>query len=222
MLGVIGQMINLIVEEWQQFYEDNLRWQDPKEKLHNQLRVMFGRGEIPVERFLDLSARLERNQIGQGDITVARWQAERLQQTRGRPGSTHRDPEIRRELNRLYADRGLVEEARQEIAAGLSAVDQELAWIQAQVDSTWQSAQSALPDEHLARAYLDARQHLLELSAALQARSLALRRERDRLEVVEAELRASITTLKLLDSRQSLAQLKLSVKQDLLPQGQKR
>jgi hypothetical protein len=211
----IGGAIAAILNEWTQFYEEIFTWEDPKAALQNQLRSMYGRGEISSARFLELRARLDRNQIGLDDIQMVR-------QAGGPVDAACFDREIERSLNRLYIDRGLVAEAQAQIRQSLAALAGEARFVRVQIDAAYRDAQAALPDEDRARAHLERWQRLSRAALDLDTRRMAIEQEQQRLGDLEAELRAAITGLKLLDTQERLAGLNLQVRQDVVVLAQKR
>ena len=219
MLGFIGQIVSAIFEEFRPYYEDIVHYQDPKTKLKNQLRVLYGRGVISRERFLDLLNRLQWDQIGQGDVQLL-YQEARLSRrsTAVRPASR----ELARGMEQLYLDRGIAEELREEIEECRSVLVQEAAWIEEQVKAAQQGANAALPEEAEARAYLEVWQELLSLSHTFEAQLHAQAEDLRRLDLLEAELRVHISEMKILEARERFAGLKLRIIQDLLPQSSQR
>jgi hypothetical protein len=209
-----------IWKELQAYFEDTLSLQEPKTRMRNQLRSLYGRGDITKERFLEQRSRLEWGQIGLGDIANLQQEALYRMRSRGEAAGAH-IPEIERGLGHLYVDRGLLEELRAEITQRHKSLALEAGWIHEQVESARQSAQSALPDDAAARAYLEIWHRLRELSGSLDKRLRVLEGDLRYLNMLEAELRASISELKLLDSQAGLSELGLRLHQDLLTQGQK-
>lgn len=222
MFQFFRELFTAFWEEWKRFLEENFRLQDPKIRLENQLRLMYGRGEITQETFHQLRFRLNWGRLGQGDLGLIHREALRRMEALGRLPVERYSPEILQSLDRLYLDRVLLEEARNEIQDRQKALEQEITWIKEQAASARQNAQDSLPDEDGARLYLEIWQHLTELSSTLDQRLLVLVQQYHGLQAQEAELNASISQLKLLGSQEQLTGLRYHIRQDFLPPGQKR
>ncbi len=69
-------MVEEVFTPWKEVVEELFRWEDPQAQLQNQLRAMYGRGELARERFIELRSRLDRNQIGLGDVLLVQREAE--------------------------------------------------------------------------------------------------------------------------------------------------
>ncbi len=217
MLGFIGNLWQAMWAGVDRFYEQYLRPRDPKIELENQLRIMYARGEIDRESFFHLRFRLYKNAIGRGEITLLHRAA--MQRMEGPaslpPGGS--SPQNQPQLDHLYLDQVLLEEARYELEERRKALGQEIQWLKEQTESARQSAQDSLPDEELARAYLEIWQDLMELSRSLEERSLLASQSLKRMQALEVELRAAVTQIKLLQAQERMAELHLRVRRDLLP-----
>ncbi len=209
-------------EEWKRLLEVSFRMQDPKIRLENQLRLMYGRGEITRETFHQLRFRLNWGRLGQGDLGMIHRDALRRLEASGRPPEERYNPEILQSLDRLYLDRVLLEEARFEIMDRQNAMEQEIDWLKEQAEEARQSAQNALPDENSARLYLEIWQHLKELSKTMDQRMLVFMQQLQGLQAQGAEINASISQLKLLGSQEKLTGIRYQIRRDFLPPGQKR
>lgn len=210
-----GEFFNL----WRELFEDSFSWEDPKTKLQNQLRSMYGRGEVTSERFLDLRAHLDRGQIGLGDIQLVQQEALHRTRTIQPLDGGHSNREIERSLERLYIDLGLVEEARAGILRSQQAITNDANWVEEQASFARVNARAALPDEGLARAHLETWQRLAQWSQGIDLRRQAMSRELQRLDEMQAEIKAAILRLQLLGSAEKLAVLRLHVRQDLFAGG---
>ena len=220
MFRYFKDILKAIWEEIQSYFEENLSLQEPKMRMRNQLRSLYGRGGIPKERFLDQRMKLERGQIGLGDIANLQQEALLRVRTWGEVAG-ERDPEIKHSLDRLYQDRGLLEEVRSEILYRQRSLASEAGWIHEQVELARRNAQASLPDDAAARAYLEIWHRLQELSRALEERQRVLEGALRSLDILEAGLRSSISELRLLETEAGLARLRLGIHQDLLTQEHK-
>ncbi len=224
MFGLLGQILNVLWEGLRPFFEDFVYFQDPKVKLENQLRVLYGRGDISKERFFEKLNQLRWGQIGQGDIQML-YQEARLRR-RLQAGQQnvlapvvppHAGPAS--DLERLYLDRGIAEELRTQIEECRRALAEEASWIEEQVRAAQESARSALPEESEARAYLEVWQELLGLAQTYDVQLQAQAEDLRRLDLLEAELTMHISQMKVLEARERFAELRLRIHQDLYPRG---
>jgi hypothetical protein len=220
MFRFLREMINTILGGREDLLDTGYHRNDPKNALENLLRIMYGRGEISREVYRQLRLRLHWNQIGKGDLILLHEGYLRKLAAQGRILEVE-NREARRLLDRLYLDRVLMEEAVENVANRQKALAAELDWLHQQAESARNSAQSALPDESLARIYLEVWQDLQALASELMERQQALEQQHHRIEAQSAELKAAITKLKLIQSQERLAELNLRIRQDLLPQGKK-
>jgi hypothetical protein len=212
----IGGVIAAIFYEWQQLLEDIFSWEDPKTASENQLRRMYGQGEISAERFREMLTRLERDQIGLGDIQMVHQASiNRLSAEGQPPEEASFDPQVARSLDRLYLDRGLVAEAGFQTERSLTALEIEARRLQALIDAAHHEAQAALPDETAARAHLAIWQRLTRASLEIDVRRAAVLDEQRRIAEMDAELHAAIASLKLLDAQEILSSTHLRVRQDV-------
>jgi hypothetical protein len=220
MVRRIGEVIAAIFYEWQQLLEDIFSWEDPKTASQNQLRRMYGQGVISAERFLDLLTRLERDQIGLGDIQMVHQASTNRLRAEGQPEVASFDPQVARSLDRLYLDRGLVAEAGFQIQRSLASLEAESYRLQAQIDAAHPDAQTALPDEAAARTHLATWQRLTHAALEIDVRRAAVFDEQRRIAEMDTELRAAIANLKLLDAQGlvevAAARNRLAAQRDLL------
>jgi hypothetical protein len=177
---------------------------------------MYGRGEISKEVYRQLHLRLTWNQIGKGDLMLLHQGYLRKLAAQGRILEVE-SPGTRRLLDRLFLDRVLMEEAAENISARRQSLEAEIVWLNEQAEAARTSAREALPDESLARNYLEIWQDLRTLAKDLTERQLALEGQRRQMEAQAAQLKAAMTRLKLLQSQERLLELNLRVRQDLLP-----
>jgi predicted Zn-dependent protease len=218
MRTTVDSVIRTMWQEWGKFYEGHILDADPEARLDEHLRILYGRGEIDKERFLQLRLRLHGGLVSETDLSVVHQQAIRLMEARGNY-LPQGNPELERALDRLYADRVRVEEASDQLKASMEALRNEVDWIKAQAEGARQDASSALPDETTARAFLQVWQSLLSLSQALDHDLQATEHNLANLKALESEIKAAITKIKLFRSREQLAGLNQQVLGDLLTPG---
>jgi hypothetical protein len=211
----IGGVIAAIFYEWQQLLEDIFSWEDPKTALQNQLRRMYGQGEISAERLREMLIRLERDQIGLGDVQMVHQASVNRLSAEGQLDEVRFDPQVARSLDRLYLDRGLVAEAGFQTERSLASLELESRRLQTRIDAAHRDAQAALPDESTARAHLATWQRLNSASLEIDVRRAAVLDEQRRIAEMDAELCAAISSLKLLDAQEILSTTHLRIRQDV-------
>ena len=215
MFRFFREFAKVILDELRWFYEEHLKLQDPRARLEDQLRILYGSGEIDRKRFFQLRFKLHQGLIWQGDMNRLRRQAALSKDAEGKLEHHFVHPQIAHSLKRVYLDRGLLEEARFETDQLLKALDSEAGWLREQAGQARQNAKLSLPDEAGARSYLEIRQNLLGHAQALDRRIERLRDELRRMDQLEVELRTYEAELKLLESQEYLAGVRLSIVKDL-------
>lgn len=209
------KLIRAILGELRQFYENNLRMQSPNAKQMNQLRIMFGAGEIDKTRFFMLENRIRRGQLLQGELSMIHREAQLKREAKGELLHYPTNPEIARALNRLYLDRARLEEARSEIERITQTLAGEASWVRDQAEAIRKDARASLPDEDEARGFLHSWQDLLAYASKLEKRSLALKRELGHMDALEAELRSCIAQLLALDSQNESEAIRTHINLDI-------
>jgi hypothetical protein len=220
MLGFISSILRTILEEIRPVYEDLVKPQDPRIKLENQIRALYGRGDLSRERYFEQLNKLRWNQIGAGDIQLLQQEARLRHRTQSGlaewEGSSP-SGELARGKERLFVDRGIVEELRAEIEQTRAGLVEETHWIHAQLAEAQTNAQVSLPEESEAQAYLDVWQELLGLASTFETQLAAQAEDLRQLKLLDAELKMHISEMKILDARERFARLKLRIYQDLYP-----
>jgi len=216
---MIKELIQTFFKELQDFYQANLRQQDPFEQMGRQLRLLYGRGEISRDKFFLLRDKLYQGQDIQEELEIAhRISVLRLEE-RGERLIHQSNKEIAHSLERLYLDRALLDEVRFETERSIDILQDEANWARQQAESTHQAAQAAITDEVEARSLLNIWQDLLELAQDLERRVQLVRHGLRRINALEARIRAYEAELKTLDSRGRLEEISNYIDQDFTGQG---
>ncbi len=216
---ILRDLVHGVQVEWRQFYRENFLMVDPQERLEDQLRVLYGKGEINADDYQNLRFRLHRGRVGETELYVTHMQAIQLKEAQGRYAPRHLDPALERWMDRLYADRVLLADMHREFEEEIHELHSEINWIKEQAESCRQDAARVLPDEGAARAFLEVWQKLLTLSQTLETQIQAMEQDLLDLNTHEVEIRATITKVKLLQSRQQLDELSQRIRHDLLTGG---
>ncbi len=188
------------------------------EDLVREIKLMYARGDIRGDIYHRLMEMARSGQLGWGDLARVREEFGRAAPTDppDTPTEKARDGEIVRGLNRLYAHRARLEEARAETEQVLRRLEADVARLREQAEEARQKAQRALPDEDRARAYLAVKQEVEERIRPLEERIASLHQSLRRIETLQSELAAREAELKALESGERLAELEASIRQDLL------
>jgi len=216
---MLKELIQTIYKELQDFYRDNLRQQNPGERMGKQLRLMYGRGEITKDKFFLLRDKLYQGQAIQPELETAHRIAVLRLEERGERLIRQSNKEIARSLEWLYLDHALLEEVRFETEQSISILQDEANWSRQQAESTRQAAQTAISDEAEARSLLNIWQDLLELAEDLERRVQLVRHSLSHINALEARLRAYEAELKALDSSGHLEEIRKYIDQDFNSQG---
>jgi hypothetical protein len=215
MSKLIISAIQAMKNEWRQHNDNNFLMQDPEAKMEEQIRTLYGRGEINKDRYLQLRFRLHNGLVSESDLNAIHQEAINLKEARGNyilQGS----PELEHILNRLYADKVWVEETHDQLEESIQAMRRDIDWIKEQAEDARRSASTAMPDEITARALLQVWQELLSLTQTLDNDLQAMEHELLDLAALDHEIKAAIIKLKLFHSQEQIAGLSQRVRADLL------
>jgi hypothetical protein len=208
--------IQAIFAEMRQFNQNYLHIQDPILKTKNELRIMYGRGEINREQFFRFRRRLNQGQLIQGELVAIHREARYRLEAQGKPAVFQHKGEIARSLEHLYLDLGLLEEARNDTHNLQIEMEAQIKWIHQQADEAHAEAEAALPNDTQARAYLSIWQNLGDLSEILQDRVQKIKQNLNGIQTLIAEIRACESELMVLEMQEQQEILKVRVRQDLL------
>ena len=197
----LTEFFQAVAGELRHLVEDHLSSDGPTGRLRNILRVMYGRGEISLDKFYRLLNMLDRGYYIEGEILSLHRQAVNRGGYNNRPISR----DVARSLEHVYLNRARLDEARREMRRAYHLVETQRQWMLQQVEDFHQRAQAALPDEDAARRYLEIRQELMEQLQVLTGRFKNLQQEIHRIDVLDAQLRLSESELIMVDSRERLA-----------------
>lgn len=207
----LQEFFEAAVDELRRFIEETLSVQGPTHRLRRQLRMMYGRGEVPRETFYQLLGKLEKGYYIEGELKSLHRQAVRRMEIEGRAGFHSHDRDVSRSLDRLAIHRAIIEETRMRLNLALSQVQTQRQWAGQQADDFMQRAKAAMPDETSARALLEVRLQLLDHSQLLEQRAAALQNDLLRVDALEMRLGMYEAELMIADSRERLAREELSL-----------
>jgi hypothetical protein len=176
---------------------------------------MFGRGDLDRKHFFRFLRRIHEGELVEGELRILERQAQLQKQAKGEVLPDPRNPEVQKGMERVYIGRALLEEARCSTEQTLLALAGEIDWIQEQSTTAEQEARQALPDETVARGYLELRQNLIDHSGRLVARRDELQRQLRLLSAAEVELRTYEAELRLVSTQEQLARANLQFHQGI-------
>lgn len=203
---------------WQeifQYLDEYFSFQSTADRQLKRLRVMFGRGEVDRKHFFRFLRRIQEGELVEGELCLLEREVKLQKQIKGDSLPDPRNREIQRGLERVYIGRALLEEARFAAEKTLQALAGEIDWIQGQAQIAEQEARQALPDENVARNYLEMRQNLVDHSGRLVNRRDELQRELRMLSSAEVQLRSYEAELRLVSTQEQLALANLQFHQGI-------
>lgn len=188
----------------------------PVDRMGRQLRILYGRGEMDRAAFFRLRGLLEKGYNIEGEMKSLRRRAAYRVESEGQDALSLAGPEIARGLDFIHYNRARLEEVRAGLGGLLRVLESEQDWTAQQAAEFYKQAQSALPDEAEARAYLEIRQDMLERLQGFERRIKALREDQRRIVRLEGQLRSYESELRAAQARETLALEEVSIKRKLL------
>jgi hypothetical protein len=216
---IINSMIDVVRDEWHDFFNDKSTQTSPDARMEEKLKILYGRGEITKEHFHQLRYRLYRGVLSNLELSSIHQEAVRKQESDRNYIRWKGDPDLDRLLDKMFADQVTVAETRDLLKASLQQQKDNVAWIKEQAESVRQDAQAAMPDETRARAFLQVWQKLLSLAQTLDNDLQVMERDLLKLDSLENEIKAAIIRLQLYLSRERLADLSQRIHTDLVTPG---
>ncbi len=203
---------------WQelfQYLDEHFSFQSTTDRQLKRLRVMFGRGEVDRKHFFRFLRRIQEGELVEGELRILEREARLQKQARGEALPDPRNLEVQKGLERVYIGRALLEEARFSTEQTLQVLAGEILWIQGQAQVAEQEARQALPDENIARNYLEVRRDLVDHSNRLINRRDELQRELRLISSEEVQLRTYEAELRLVSTQEQLVRANLQFHQGI-------
>ena len=207
----LTEFFQAVGDELRRLYADYLSFDGPTDRMRRDLRLMYGRGEITRDKFYQLKNMLDRGYYIEGELASLHHQAVNRRGLEGQTFDRPKSLDVSRSLDYVHINRAMLEEVRAEMRWAYHTVETQRQWMGQQVEDFYQRAQSAVADEDTARRYLEIRQQLIEQLQVLDQRFKMLQQELHRIDVLEAQLRLSESELMIVDSRERLAGVEVSV-----------
>ncbi len=213
---ILGRVVGETLEERYRRRAYDERPRDPRAEIEQEVKLMYARGDINSNTYHRLLEMAQSGQLSWDDLSRVRSEGATQVQPAPPTPQRERDPEIVRSLNRLYAHRRRLEEARAETEQTLERLEADVERLRRQAETADEKAQLALPDETKAREYLELKQEILDRIATLEERIASLRQSLRRIETLHDELATREAELKALESAGQLAELEASIREELL------
>ena len=213
---ILGRVVDEALEGRYRRRGYDERPRDPRAEIEQEVKLMYARGDINSNTYHRLLEMAQSGQLSWDDLARVRSEGAAQAQATPQTPSRERDPEIVRSLNRLYAHRRRLEDARAETERTLERLEADVERLRRQAETADEKAQLALPDEAKAREYLELKQEILDRIATLEERIASLRQSLRRIEALHDELATREAELKALESAGQLAELEASIREDLL------
>jgi hypothetical protein len=218
MSKLVVKVSQIMRRKWHLLYNEHFTHPDPEERLEEQIRALYGRGEITKDRFIQLRFRLHNGLVSETDLAMVHQEAIRLKEIKGNY-LWRGNPELEQSLDRLYADKVWVEETHDQLKKSVLALQSDIQWVKGEAEASRMKAGAALPDEAAAREMLLEWQKLLSLSQNLESDLQALQHDLMDLDNLEDEIKVAIIELKLYRSREQIAGIGQHIRSDLLTIG---
>ena len=219
---VVGTLIGEAVRESRTSHYDNRQaYQTSQPSIAQEVKLMYAQGIISSATYHRLLEMAQSGELSADDLRRVRSSSQPVPapsaQATPTPG---RNTGIVRSLNRLYEHRQRLAASQQESEQVLARLEADAARLRLQAETAAEKAGAlAESDETNARAYLEVRQEALARADGLEERVEALRQDLARIEALQTELATREAELKALESREQLAELEASIREDLLTPG---
>lgn len=187
--------------------------------IEQEVKVLYARGDIDAETFHRLKTLARSGELNWSDLARLRREVAAPPRREEPRPPRPRDAATVSGLNRLYAHRSRLEEARVEAEQMLQTLEAQASRLREQAETAAESARLALPDEQRAREFLETREATLGHIDVLETRMASLREGLRRIETLRDQLAMREAELKALESDEQLAELELRIREDLLNGG---
>lgn len=216
---ILERLVDEVLDERRhQRRQADVPW-NPQRELEQEVKLLYARGDIGEESYRRLLRMARSGELSWDDLEQMRREQAPLSQEAPVDDTRRRDAEIVRALNRLYSHRTRLDEQQVETEQVLERLEADMERLRGQAETAAGKAQLAMPDETVARAYLETKQEAEARIATLEARVANLRRSLGRIRHLRDELATREAELKALESTADLAELEAQIREDLLDEG---
>lgn len=216
---ILERLLDEVLDERQHHRRQEDEPRDPQQDLEQEVKLRYARGDIGEESYRRLLRMARNGELSWDDLDQLRQEHEPLPDETQSGRSHQRDAEIVSALNRLYSHRTRLQEKQAETEMVLERLEADLERLGDQADAAAEKARLAMPDETVARAYLETKQEAEARMATLEERVAGLRRSLGRIRDLGDELATREAELKALESTADLAELEAQIREDLLDEG---
>lgn len=221
--GMYGMMDGLIEASLRKTWHENDHYPRPRDfgrDIEQELKKMYARGAIDSDAYYRVLEMAQSGHLTWDDLQLIDSESEVKVTSQWEAVERKRDIAIVNDLNRLYRHRTRLENTRTETEQVLERLVADVARLSEQAEAAEEKAQLALPDEEMARAFLETKQVTLDRISALEDRIASLRQGLRRIDTLRDELATREAELKALESGQQLAELEATIREELLDDGQ--
>ena len=125
----LSDFFRALYNQARRFYDENLSFQSPSDRMRRRLRIMYGQREIDKDAFLKLRHKLDEGYFIEGDLTYLHRQAEQRVAMGELPGRPAVSPDMEYIIDQLYLNRAVIEESREEVQSALRLLIDNRAWL---------------------------------------------------------------------------------------------
>ena len=125
----LSDFFRALYNEVRRFYDENLSFQSPSDRLRRKLRIMYGQREIEKDTFFKLRHKLDEGYFIEGDLTYLHRQAEQRVAMGELPARPSVSPDMEYIIDQLYLNRAVIEESREEVQSALRLLIDNRAWL---------------------------------------------------------------------------------------------
>jgi len=215
---MISELMNDVMDEGRRQFNNNLSLRDPIAHLENQVKLMYARQEISRQQYHQLIQKVQKRQIGRGDLEILHRQAMQESNEAGLGAPQHLSPAVEQRLEQLALDRVRLEDIQYEAQGELDSLKTKVNELHEQARKARQTAQDNLPDEQAARDPVAREQELLNRVQQLEGRIHALSQGVERIESIKKRLKSYEADLKSLDIVERLTGATMNFREDTLVQ----
>lgn len=215
---MISELMNDMMDEGRRQFNKNLRLRDPIAHLENQVKLMYARQEISRQQYHQLIQKVQKHQIGRGDLEILHRQAMQENNEADMRAPQRLSPAVEQRLEQLALDRVRLEDIQYEAQGELDSLKTKVNELHEQAGKARQTAQDNLPDEQAARDLLAREQELLDRAHQLEERIHALSQGVERIESLKKRLESYEADLKSLDIVERLTGATMNFREDMLVQ----
>lgn len=210
---MISELMNDLFDEGRRQFIENLRLRDPIVHLENQVKLMYARQEISLQQYHQLIQKVQKRQIGRGDLEILHRQAVQKNTASGLTAPHHLSPAVEQRLDQLALDRVRLEDIQYEAQEELDSLKTIVNELHEQASKARQIAQDSLTDEQAVRAHLELEQDLLDRAQKLDERIHSLSQGIGQIETLNKRLEAYEAELKSLDIIERLTGITMNIRE---------